>query len=114
MIDKYVRFYGKTKKELEDDKLLVTHLENYSYLTQLTKAEEITSETNDLQTLDNVMYKQALDLEKLRNQLEGRIYSEDGSIRNQDLMAYLQVMKQFSYIYDRANSALARRFLIHK
>lgn len=113
-MDKYVKFYGKTKKELEDDKLLLNHLDNYGYLTHLAKENEISNETNDLQTLDNVMYKQALDLEKLRNQIEGRIYTEDGSIRTQDLMAYLQVLKQFSCIYDRANSALARRFLIHK
>ncbi len=114
MTDRYVATYGKTRKELENDEMVSRFHENYTHLTQLIQADELDHDINDMRKLDHVMYQQALALDAIGSQMKDNLYAEDGSLRMEDLGAYLRVLKQFSTIYERANMTLARRYMVHR
>jgi hypothetical protein len=114
MTDRYYQFYGKTLRELKNDKMVSEYADNYDELTRLLSDDDINNEINSLRGLDTVIYKQAMNLEGIRSRMEQKLYDEDGAIRAKDLEVYLRVLKHFSVIYDKANKTMVNRFMVHK
>ncbi len=114
MTDKYFEFYGKTLRELKNDKMVSDYAANYWELTSLLSEDEVNTEINSLRGLDTAMYKQALNLEDIRSRMEQKLYDEDGALRMKDLDVYLRVLKHFSVIYDKTNKTMVNRFMVHK
>lgn len=114
---RYIRIYGKTKKQLEREFMIERyeqHLDDLVKLEFVRENGEFSKDVKDLRELDEAMFDQAVSLENIRTQIDKNLYAEDGSLQTENLQLYLRVLKQFSEIYEKSNMTMARRYLVNK